>query len=122
MIRTRKSGSPRRGSESREERDDRLRRIILDYEKIPEAVALADFTRVDERQFDETLFRILTNQYPGMQSGTTSEKIIKRRSDSLYPYIGRDLTCILISLPGVRYTIEVDQAEEKVVYWEWHGA
>lgn len=109
-------------SESLEERDDRLRRIILACDSIPEPVALAEFARVDERRFDETLFRILTNRYPGMQSGTTNKAVLERRSDALYPYVGRRLACILITLPGARYTIEIDPSDEKVVYWEWHGA
>lgn len=110
-------GSPR---ESRESRDDRLREIILTTSKIPEAVAISEFTRVDERTFDEALFRILTDRHPGASISATSPRIVERRADALYPYIGRTLTCILISLPGVRYTVEIDPLEKRVVHWEWH--
>ena len=106
--------------ESRESRDDRLREIVLTTSKIPEAVAVSDFTRVDERTFDEPLFRILTDRHPSASISATSPRIIERRADALYPYIGRTLVCILISLPGVRYTIEIDPVEKRVVHWEWH--
>ena len=99
--------------ESRESRDDRLR-------EIPETVAVSEFTRVDERVFDEALFRILTDRHPSASISATSPRIIERRADALYPYIGRTLVCILISLPGVRYTVEIDPLEKKVVHWEWH--
>ncbi len=106
--------------ESRESRDDRLREIILETSKIPEAVAVSEFTRVDERVFDDALFRILTDRHPGASIAATSPRIIERRADALYPYVGRTLTCILISLPGVRYTVEIDPLDKKVVHWEWH--
>ncbi len=106
--------------ESRESRDDRLREIILTTSKIPEAVAVSDFTRVDERTFDEALFRILTDRHPSASISATSPRIVERRADALYPYIGRTLVCILISLPGVRYTVEIDPLEKRVVHWEWH--
>ena len=106
--------------ESRESRDARLREIILETSKIPEAVATSEFTRVDERVFDEPLFRILTDRHPGASISATSPRIIERRADALYPYIGRTLVCVLISLPGVRYTVEIDPNEKRVVHWEWH--
>ena len=117
-INNAKNKSPKR--ESRESRDDRLRQIILETSKIPEAVAVSEFTRVDERVFDEALFRILTDRHPGASISATSPRVVERRADALYPYIGRTLACILISLPGVRYTVEIDPVEKRVVHWEWH--
>lgn len=101
-------------------RDDRLREIILETSKIPEAVAASEFTRVDERNLDDALFRILTDRHPSASISATSPRIIERRADALYPYVGRTLVCVLISLPGVRYTVEVDPNEKRVVHWEWH--
>ena len=102
-------------------KDDRLREIILDTSKIPEAVVVSECTRVDERRFDDALFRILTDRHPNASISAASPRIIERRADALYPYVGRTLVCVLISLPGVRYTVEVDPTERRVVHWEWHA-
>lgn len=106
--------------ESRERRDDRLRRIILETCEIPESAATAEFARVDERTFDDALFRILTDRHPAASIAAAGQRIIERRSEALHPYIGRSLVCVLISLPGVRYTVEIDPIENRVIHWEWH--
>lgn len=107
-------------TETREQRDARLRAIVQANGGIPPLVAAADFLRVDERVLDETLFRLLTDRHPNASIAATSPEVIERRADALYPYLGRRLICILIALPGVRYTIEVDARDECVAHWECH--
>lgn len=99
--------------------EERLRSIIAEFPDIPPQVREASFTRVDERVIDEPLLRFLTEYcLTGVDDDLQAAKI-KRRAEALTPYLGRTLVCVLIMLPGVRYTIEVDCCEERVVHWEW---
>ena len=99
--------------------EERLRSIIAGFADIPPQVREAPFTRVDERVIDEPLLRFLTEHCaPGVDDDLQAAKI-KRRAEALTPYLGRTLVCVLIMLPGVRYTIEVDCCAERVVHWEW---
>jgi len=96
-----------------------LRSIIRACTDIPRQVREAQFTRVDERVIDASLLRILAEHYvPGVNDNAQAAKR-GRRAAALSPYLGKVLVCVLIVLPGVRYTIEIDMDEERVVHWEW---
>ena len=99
--------------------EEKLRSIIAGCADIPPQVREAPFTRVDERVIDDALLQFLT-QYamPGADDEVQAARL-KRRAEALTPYLDKTLVCVLIMLPGVRYTIEVDCCEECVVHWEW---
>lgn len=99
--------------------EDRLRSIIAECEDIPAPVRGARFTRVDERVIDESLLRFLTEHcVPGLNDVAQAART-KRRAEALSPCLGKTLACVLIMLPGVRYTIEVDCCAGRVMHWEW---
>ncbi len=96
-----------------------LRSIIRTCSDIPPQVREAQFTRADERVIDASLLRILAEHYvPGANDNAQAARRGKRAA-ALSPYLGKVLVCVLIMLPGVRYTIEIDMDEERVVHWEW---
>ena len=96
-----------------------LRALIRDCADLPTLVREADFARVDERLFDESLLNFLCAH----QSAGTSEQAanlrVQRRTTALTPYVGKKLICVSIRLPGVGYTIEVDPEKKCIVHWEW---
>lgn len=100
---------------------DRVRAIIQNCADIPQLVREAQLARVDERIIDDSLFRFLTERSITVTDDEVQMVKRQRRTKALSPYLGRSLVCVLITLPGVRYTIEVDTAEERVVYWEWQA-
>jgi len=99
--------------------EDRLRSIITACADIPAQVREAPFTRVDERVIDEALLELLTEHCMSGRDGDVQIARIKRRAEALSPCLGKTLACVLIMLPGVRYTIEVDCCASHVVHWEW---
>ena len=105
--------------ESSDCNEEKLRSIIASCADIPPQVREASFTRVDERVIDAALLRFLTEYgVPGVDHEPQSARL-KRRADALTPYLDKTLVCVLIMLPGVRYTIEVDCCKAVVVHWEW---
>ena len=99
--------------------ENRLRSIIAACADIPAPVREARFTRVDERVIDESLLSLLTEHVALALDDDVQTARIKRRAEALSPYLGKTLACVLIMLPGVRYTIEVDCCAGRVVHWEW---
>ena len=100
---------------------ERLRDIIDECKDIPPQVRAAELTRVDERVLDDSLFRFLTQHHAQGPIDDARAAAMRRRAESLSPYLDRSLVCVLITLPGVRYTIEIDPEEERVVHWEWQA-
>jgi len=96
--------------------------MISDCDDIPSAVSEASFNRVDERQIDDSFLQLLTEYWAKCTSNDAMAATIKRRIDALSPYLGRTLVCVLIRLPGVSYTIEIDPTAERIVHWEWQSA
>lgn len=100
---------------------DCLRAMIEKCTDIPPQVRTAELARVDERVLDDSLFRFLTEQGGPGSADDARTAAMRRRAEALSPYLGHTLVCVLITLPGVRYTIEVDPDEERVVHWEWQA-
>jgi hypothetical protein len=99
--------------------EERLRSVITACADIPAQVREARFTRIDERVIDESLLKFLTEHFMSGREDDVQAARIKRRAEALSPYLGKTLACVLIMLPGVRYTIEVDCCAGRVVHWEW---
>lgn len=96
-----------------------LRAIIQQFDELPESVRDADIARIDGRPLDKNLFTQLISQPPPPNSEIGWSTRILKREESLLPYLGQVLFCILIRLPGVQYTVEVDPVTKTVVHWEW---
>ena len=95
-----------------------LRGIIQRFDELPTDVREARFTRVDERCLDHELMTALVTQLPPFNADDWPSRL-RKREESLLPYVGKVLICVFIRLPGVHYTIEVDPRAGTVVHWEW---
>ncbi len=101
---------------------DKLHALIRNCAEIPIQVREAKLARIDERLIDDSMIRFLTDHRALEHHGETQAGILQRRLDALSPYVGQTLVCVLIVLPGVSYTIEIDLALERIVHWEWQAA
>ena len=95
--------------------------IVQRFEALPEIVRGAQFSRIDRRVLDHGLFTQLITQTPPPSSEVGWSSRILRREESLFPYLGKVLVCVLIRLPGVEYTVEIDPETKAIVYWEWQA-
>ena len=98
-----------------------LRALIIRCTDIPAEISEAKFARVDERKIDESLLRLLTERFESESDDEAMATARKRRFEALSPYLDRNLICVLILLPGVRYTIEIDPVDDRIVHWEWQA-
>ena len=96
-----------------------LRTIIQDCPELPCEVKIAEFTYVEERLMDETLLHRLSS-YQATDNDPSDWAIrLRRRGDALLSYLGKDLICVFVRMPGVQYTIEIDPEQRSIVHWEW---
>lgn len=96
----------------------KLRALIRQCPEIPEPVTRARIAFVKERLIDESVVRGITEHFgPGAPDEAQASRLARRR-EAISPYLGRRLVCVLITLPGVRYTIEIDPSDERIVHWE----
>jgi len=104
-------------SEQTDNSTDHLRSLIRKCPDIPAEICEAQFTRVIERKIDRPLLQLFTEDGQDPSCPTMQHRI-----DVLSSYLDRTLICVLIRLPGVAYTIEIDPEEDRLVHWEWHPA
>lgn len=109
-------------TDSSDQKASWLRAVIRDCTELPTLVRGAEFARVDERSFDESLLNFLCTQNAAGAADEAAQRKIQRRTKALTPYVGKTLICVSIRLPGVGYTIEVDPEYKRVVHWEWAAA
>ena len=104
---------------STSDRSAECRAIIREFPELPEAARAADFARIESRLLDRRLVRQLISQAPPPNSEVGWSTRILKREESLLPHLGKWLYCVLIRLPGVQYTLEVDIEARAIVHWEW---
>ncbi len=95
---------------------DDLRSIIRASTRLPSIVIEASFFQVFDRVLDDATIAALTD--PTTFPQEESEERCRRRKKALAPYFGKRLICVLINLPGVIYTVEIDPFLERVIHWE----
>ena len=95
---------------------DNLRSALRAATKLPSLVAEAKFSSTFDRVIDEAIVAALTD--PAAFPRGISDERCKQRKKALVPYIGKRLIGVMINLPGVQYTIEVDPWLQKVIHWE----
>lgn len=93
--------------------------IIRSFSDLPEAVRVAAPARVESRVLRRRLLRQLVSQAPPPNHGVGWSDRILKREEALEPYVGKVLRCVLIRMPGVQYTVEVDCQAGVVAHWEW---
>jgi len=97
----------------------RLHALVENCQDIPKLARETEIAYVDDRLFDTAQFLKITDSRDQDNSDDSLSTSIQRRIKSLTPFVGRRLVCMVIKLPGVRYTIEIDPSEERIVHWEW---
>ena len=95
--------------------------VIQQFAQLPESVRRAQISRIERRQIDRGLFTQLITQSPPPDSEVGWSSRILKREESLLPYLGKELVCVLIRLPGIDYTVEIDPVANTVVHWEWQA-
>jgi uncharacterized protein YqeY len=104
-------------SKQQDDSTDYLRSLIKKCPDIPAEIGEAQFTRVIERKIDQPFLQLFTEN--GQESLSPT---MQQRLDVLSAYLDQTLICVMIRLPGVSYTIEIDPKEDRLVHWEWHPA
>ena len=97
-----------------------LREIVEACKELPESVRNATFAHVRDRRITMRIVQRLCCA-ESTDGSNESHVRLKRRRSALSGHLGQILTCIYIRLPGVHYTVEVDQDSQNVVYWEWQA-
>ncbi len=87
---------------------------ILRGSPLPKPAQSASITYVHERVMDSAEISRLC----GCGTDSDAERLAKRR-EALATHLGKHITCVLIRLPGVSYTIEIDPISQQIVHWEW---
>ena len=90
--------------------------IIQQFDELPKIIRMAEISGIVERRIDRQLIDTLETRAP---VGITGGNSARMRKASLLPYLGRRLTRVLIRLPSIQYTIEIDRKKGQVVHWEW---
>jgi len=96
-----------------------IREILKKCKLLPPIVARAGLTSVVERVIDQGLLDALTSDSACPASASDWHDRRQRRKAALSRYLGSDLICVFIRLPGVHYTIEIDPQFRRVVHCEW---
>lgn len=97
--------------------------IIQQFDELPKIIRLAEISEIVERRVDRRLIDVMIDDTmidrprPDIARGRSSRR--HERKASLLRYLGRRLTCVVIRLPSVQYTIEIDRKKGQVVHWEW---
>jgi hypothetical protein len=95
---------------------DDLRSVLRATTRLPSLVIEANFSNIYDRVLDEATIAALTD--PSALPGEISDELCKKRKNALMPYLGKRLIGVLINLPGVLYTVEIDPSLKKVIHWE----
>ena len=98
---------------------DYLRSVMAASSKLPSTVVAAAFTKVYDRVLDDETIAVITD--PSSNPKEDADQRCKLRKKTLVPHIGKRLICVLISLPGVIYTVEIDPYLHRVIHWEFQA-
>ena len=96
---------------------DDLRLIMAASTKLPPAVIAANFSRVCDRVLDAESIEALADPVSCLQADAVER--CRARRKALTAYSGKRLICVLINLPGIVYTVEIDPFLQKVIHWEY---
>lgn len=93
--------------------------IVRKSAQLPQVVRSAEITKTYERLMDDNELDRVTNPLSiGANDDGEIDRLTKRRK-VLRAKLGSYLTCVVVQLPGICYTIEIDENSSTVVHWEW---
>ena len=92
---------------------------VISASALPAAVKNAAISQVFESLMDQKEITRLTATGAEQSNTATMQNRLNTRRLALTAAQGRRLTCAVIHLPGVTYTVEVDLARATIVHWEW---
>ena len=85
---------------------------------LPQFVKTLPISQMFERFMDANeILRLTELGFNEKDNAECIEKLRIRR-EALRKHLGSTLTCVLIRLPGVLYTIEIDPVNWSIVHWE----
>ena len=95
--------------------------IIQQFDELPKIIRMAEISGIVERRINRQLLDRMDTDTMETRApvGITRADSARMRKASLLPYLGRRLTRVLIRLPSIQYTIEIDRKKGQVVHWEW---
>ena len=96
--------------------EEYLRSIMAASGTLPPTVVAAGFSKIYDRILDNQTIASLTN--PSSYAQEDADQRCRQRKKALIPYGGKRLICVVVSLPGIIYTVEIDPCLRKVIHWE----
>lgn len=97
--------------------DETVRTILAASGKLQSAVVAAEYSTVCDRILDGETLAALTD--PARCPHDDASERCELRRKALTPYFSKRLICVVINLPGVTYTIEIDPSLARVIHWEF---
>ena len=94
-------------------------KFILRNPCLPNYLKTAAISHVCERLIDESEISRLTETDKLEKNDPATINRLEIRKKALTEHLGATLTCVLIRLPGVSYTIEIDRTTDSIIHWEW---
>lgn len=95
-----------------------IRSILLSSD-LPDTVKTAPVAQTHERLMDSEEIDRLTNPHQPQTAHSDNSERLRIRREALIANKDSILVCILIRLPGVVYTIEINPEMDAIVHWEW---
>ena len=92
---------------------------ILLLSNLPKEVKTARIAYTNERLINETEISRLTEPTLLEKDDPKYIERLRKRRKALSDYLESSLICVLIRLPGVCYTIEIDPVSQSIAHWEW---
>ena len=95
---------------------------VLRDSNLPQIVRTSPVSQMFERLIDANEISRLTELGPNEKDNAERIERLRIRREALTKHLGSSLTCVLVRLPGVLYTIEIDPINWSIVHWEWQQA
>ena len=95
-----------------------IENVIRGYTKLPRLVRRTTISKYYERVIDDDELDRLTSVALVDCSKVEEVDRLMLRKRVLSSYLGRELVCAVINVPGLCYSIEVDPNASAVVHWE----
>lgn len=107
------------GAETPQIQEAALRSTIASISQLPADVSSTSQLHISDRILDKELYQSLLGQRKTFGADGEWTERLKRRRKNLTQFVGHRLVCVLIRLPGVHYTVEINPSGMSVVHWEW---
>jgi|GEM_PF-6608612 len=92
---------------------------VIAASTLPAAAKNGQVSQVFERLMDEREIARLTESVADQVNSAHTEERLAARKTALTAALATYLTCAVIRLPGLTYTVEIDLAKGTIVHWEW---